>query len=94
MREDRCPFVEAFHRNEILSHRAIGFSLDDSRPNLHECIGALRMAAATSIVRIPTQLPRMRQVLSDIAPRNSSGWRFESEKRATEKDEPLSTAPH
>jgi hypothetical protein len=33
-------------------------------------LALLRVAVATSIVRIPTQLSRMRQVLSDSAPRN------------------------
>ena len=44
--------------------------MEFSKCSLRECIGVLRMAAATSIVRIPTQLSRMRQVLSDFAPRN------------------------
>ena len=36
--------------------------MEFSKCSLRECIGVLRMAAATSIVRIPTQLSRMRQV--------------------------------
>ena len=47
--------------------------MEFSKCSLRECIGVLRMAAATSIVRIPTQVSRMRQVLSDI---RTTQWCF------------------